>query len=502
MAQINYTTLNQLDEGTQINDRDFIYLKGAGEDGADFKAKAKTLKDFSRPENASADSGGLLTKLEQEIAGLKKFISGLEAQFASIKNDLSVQGSATIQGNLDISGDLRVKGKSKKIASSTLEIANNEIITRAESQSALGAGEYTGIRAKNYDGKNDGRLVFGRDGVARVGDEGQEQALATREDSPRNKSLAVWDASENRYKSIALGNEGDLLESKGEGNLPQFATHPKINVKSITQTVTSTEDGGENEITCELTNGVKTTFTVRNGTKGERGEIDSSNIDTEPKEGSSNLITSGGVAKALGNKLDKKTIDTEPTKGSENLITSGAVKNALENYEKKEVFKGDLNNLKDNGFYLIDGTSTNAPNNSYAIVKVYNNGWYVQEWYSEFHSTERYYRTSTDGTGWSNWQQIALKSDLSNCTKIVKRENGIFDNLCSKEDVVWLVVVQRISIHDGCAVMVHKHGNVMSVLPIIKSDSFSYETNSRGTITFKYNGSNEGISGFAIPMNT
>ncbi|WP_147613012.1 pyocin knob domain-containing protein [Treponema pectinovorum] len=219
-------------------------------------------------------------------------------------------------------------------------------------------------------------------------------------------------------------------------------------------------------------------------------------------ENDNNAVTGGAVAEALKGKLDKKEIDTEVIKDSKNLITSGAVKNALENYEKKEVFKGDLNNLKDNGIYLIDGTSTNAPNKSYAIVKVYNNGWLVQEWYSEFHSNERYYRTSTDGTGWSNWQQIALKSDLSNCTKTVKRENGIFDNLCSKEDVIWLVVVQRISITDGCAVMVHKHGNVMSVLPIIKSNSFSYETNSSGTITFKYNGKNEGISGFAIPMNT
>ncbi|WP_147615872.1 hypothetical protein [Treponema pectinovorum] len=425
MAQINYTTLNQLDEGTQINDSDFIYLKGAGEDGADFKAKVKTLKDFSRPENASADSGGLLTKLGQEIAGLKKFVSGLEAQFASIKNDLSVQGSATIQGSLDISGDLRVKGKTKKIESSTLEIANNEIITRAESQSSLGVGEYTGIRAKNYDGKNDGRLVFGKDGVARVGDEGHEQALATREDSPIDKSLAIWDASENRYKSIGLGNSGDLLESKGEGNPPQFTSFPKINVKSITQTVTSLEDGGENEITCELTNGVKTTFTVRNGSKGDTGGIDSSNIDAEPKEGSSNLITSGGVAKALDNKLDKKPIDTEPTKGSENLITSGGVANAI-----KEI-----------------------------VTK------------------------------------FSLKKNIS-------KTNGIFDSLCSKEDVVWLVVAQRISISDGCVVMVHKHGNVMSVLPIIKSNSFSYETNNRGTITFKYNGKNEGIYGFAIPMNT
>lgn len=330
MAQINYTTLNQLNEGTKITGNDLLYMKGAGEDGEDFKTKANTLKGFVRPENASSDSGGLLTTLEQEIAGLKKFVSGLEAQFAAIKNDLAVLGSATIHGNLDIAGDLRVKGKTKKIESSTLEVANNEIITRAESTSALGAGEFTGIRAKKYDGQNDGRLVFGKDGVARVGDEGQEQALATREDAPFDKSLAFWDATENRYKSILPGTAGDLLESGGEGNLPQFTTFPKINVKSITQTVTSLEDGGENEITCELSNGVKSTFTIRNGSKGDLGGVDPAIIDTVPTASSSKLITSGGVKTALDKKMNNRGVDTTPTTGSYNLITSGAVKTALE----------------------------------------------------------------------------------------------------------------------------------------------------------------------------
>ena len=47
--------------------------------------------------------------------------------------------------------------------------------------------------------------------------------------------------------------------------------------------------------------------------------------DTEPTEGSENLITSGAVKTALDNKMDAMTVDNTPKAGSGNLITSGAV---------------------------------------------------------------------------------------------------------------------------------------------------------------------------------
>lgn len=43
-------------------------------------------------------------------------------------------------------------------------------------------------------------------------------------------------------------------------------------VQSVTQTKTSTESSGENEITCLLTNGKSSTFTIMNGAKGEKGD--------------------------------------------------------------------------------------------------------------------------------------------------------------------------------------------------------------------------------------
>lgn len=43
-------------------------------------------------------------------------------------------------------------------------------------------------------------------------------------------------------------------------------------VSSVTQTKTSTESSGENEITCVLTNGKTTVFKILNGAKGQDGE--------------------------------------------------------------------------------------------------------------------------------------------------------------------------------------------------------------------------------------
>lgn len=80
-----------------------------------------------------------------------------------------------------------------------------------------------------------------------------------------------------------------------------------VGVKSIDQTTTSTADGGSNVITATLTNGVKTTFTVRNGTKGSQGEPGKDGRDGAPgkdgqngKDGSDATVTADSIKSALG----------------------------------------------------------------------------------------------------------------------------------------------------------------------------------------------------------
>ena len=78
----------------------------------------------------------------------------------------------------------------------------NEIILRDGAIAGLGVGEVTGLRAKLYDGVNDGHLVFDRDGWARVGDVGSLQKLATIEETTTDGWLMKYNASTLRLEGF------------------------------------------------------------------------------------------------------------------------------------------------------------------------------------------------------------------------------------------------------------------------------------------------------------
>ena len=54
------------------------------------------------------------------------------------------------------------------------------------------------------------------------------------------------------------------------------------------------------------------------------------NFDTEPTEGSTNLVNSGDIYNAIQNIKPDLAYDAEPTQGSDNLVTSGAVYNTIQ----------------------------------------------------------------------------------------------------------------------------------------------------------------------------
>jgi len=87
-------------------------------------------------------------------------------------------------GALHIDGDIIQNGGVWDTKVEYLNVANALIITRDGATAGLANGEYTGLRAKLYDGANDGMLVFDNRGFAMVGDVGSLQTLLTREDIP------------------------------------------------------------------------------------------------------------------------------------------------------------------------------------------------------------------------------------------------------------------------------------------------------------------------------
>lgn len=78
------------------------------------------------------------------------------------------------------------------------------------------------------------------------------------------------------------------------------------------------------------------------------------NFDSEPTEGSTNLVNSGSVYEAIQNAQPNLTFDEAPTENSENLINSGSVYNAINSI--------DIEPQLIEGFYIYNGVIERDPN--------------------------------------------------------------------------------------------------------------------------------------------
>lgn len=119
--------------------------------------------------------------------------------------------------------------------------------------------------AKEYGKENAGKLIYvGADGISTVLAVGEGLQITDGiitvdgEFNPDAEESAVLGVA--RLGVMRLGSTGG---NGGNSNV--------VGIESIEQTVTSTEDGGINEITATLTDGTTNVFHVKNGNKGSDG---------------------------------------------------------------------------------------------------------------------------------------------------------------------------------------------------------------------------------------
>lgn len=156
-----------------------------------------------------------LTYNGNEVATTNQIINKADAEKVVLLNKEGTQNitsNIAISGDLNISGNIIQQGSAYETHAESVYTKNDYIITRDGAVSGLGNGEYTGIVAKLYDGTNDGRLVFDNSGVARVGDAGDEQPLATREETPIANGFAKWNSDNNKFITKLL-EVSDLTDS-------------------------------------------------------------------------------------------------------------------------------------------------------------------------------------------------------------------------------------------------------------------------------------------------
>lgn len=116
---------------------------------------------------------------------------------------LNLSDSATISGDLHVDGKVVAEGGMVVSVTEEVKTYNDFITLREGATFGLGANSYTGIKAKLYDGVSDGVLAFDSTGTARVGDIGQEQPLATRNEANlmTDKNVVYWDATDIKLKT-------------------------------------------------------------------------------------------------------------------------------------------------------------------------------------------------------------------------------------------------------------------------------------------------------------
>lgn len=116
---------------------------------------------------------------------------------AKINTANTFTAAQTFKKDITIEGNIIQNGSAYETHAEKLYTKNDMIYTRDGATAALADNAYTGIQAVKYDGTNDGQLVFGKDGVARVGDIGNTQPLATRAeaDALTDGHVLQWDAA-------------------------------------------------------------------------------------------------------------------------------------------------------------------------------------------------------------------------------------------------------------------------------------------------------------------
>lgn len=107
--------------------------------------------------------------------------------------------SQTFNGDITVNGNIIQQGENYITQAEEVKTKNDYITLREGAVGGLIG--YAGFEVIKYDGTNNGRLVIDGTGTARVGDVGDEQPLATREENPIENGFAIWDKDNFRFKT-------------------------------------------------------------------------------------------------------------------------------------------------------------------------------------------------------------------------------------------------------------------------------------------------------------
>jgi hypothetical protein len=154
------------------------------------------------------------TTVESEVDSLSGSVSSLQSDVSTAQLDISDlqtnkfdKSGGLISGSVSISGDLSVSGTQFIVNTESVSASDNLIVINAgETGVGVTAGE-AGIEVDRGDEPNyHFKLVEGTEPLFKIGEVGDYQAVATREDNPGANSgnVAIWDDTNKQF--VTTGN--------------------------------------------------------------------------------------------------------------------------------------------------------------------------------------------------------------------------------------------------------------------------------------------------------
>lgn len=136
--------------------------------------------------------------------------------------DQTIDGVKTFIGKIVADCDIIQNGAAYETHAEQVYSTKDYIVLRDGALGGLSPGDFSGLRVNKYDSVNDGHLVVDRDGVARVGDVGDEQPLATRDEAANmtDGALVTWDSANVKIKAAASNIGTDAQPVKIVGGVP------------------------------------------------------------------------------------------------------------------------------------------------------------------------------------------------------------------------------------------------------------------------------------------
>lgn len=127
----------------------------------------------------------------------------VQAALAELDSEKLPAAGGTISGALTVTGNLTVNGTTVTVSATTVEVADNiMLLNDGEAGAGVTAGT-SGIEIDRGSSTNYQFVFRESDDLFVVGQVGSLQAVATREDTPTDNGVAVWDAATGKFETIA-----------------------------------------------------------------------------------------------------------------------------------------------------------------------------------------------------------------------------------------------------------------------------------------------------------